>query len=116
MSSLAEKILELVESDGFSTFGWQGDPFTDAGMSAFNEAMAANRAQKIERIERLILESNQQNPRHPAHFYLLKMIAQRARHFPNFPLGYHIPEVFSAIGEEPPTPDEQSKVIGRDQA
>lgn len=40
---------------------------------------------------------------------LLRMLANRARTFPNYPLGYHIPEVFAALGEEPPKPDVQPK-------
>mgnify|MGYP001373369668 CR=1 FL=1 len=40
----------------------------------------------------------------PDYTDLLKMIAHRARSFPNFPLGHHITEVFAAIGEEPPEP------------
>lgn len=43
-------------------------------------------------------------PPAPDHTDLLKMIAHRARSFPNFPLGHHITEVFAAIGEEPPEP------------
>lgn len=38
---------------------------------------------------------------------LLKMLAHRARTFPNYPLGYHIPEVFAAIGEAPPDPEQE---------
>lgn len=37
---------------------------------------------------------------------LLRMLATRARSFPGYPLGYHIPEVFAALGEEPPQPDQ----------
>ena len=44
------------------------------------------------------------HPPAPDHTDLLKMIAHRARSFPNFPLGHHITEVFAAIGEEPPEP------------
>lgn len=33
---------------------------------------------------------------------LLRMLAHRARCFPNFPLGYHIPELFAVLGEQPP--------------
>lgn len=40
----------------------------------------------------------------PDYTDLLKMIAHRARSFPNFPLGHHITELFAAIGEEPPEP------------
>ena len=40
---------------------------------------------------------------------LLRMLANRARTFPNYPLGYHIPEVFAALGEEPPKPNVQPK-------
>jgi hypothetical protein len=32
------------------------------------------------------------------------MIANRARHFPAYPMGYHLPEVFAAAGEAPPEP------------
>lgn len=35
---------------------------------------------------------------------LLRMLAHRARCFPNYPMGYHMPEVFAAIGEQPPEP------------
>lgn len=38
------------------------------------------------------------------HAALLRMLCQRARSFPNFPMGYHMPEVFRAVGEEPPEP------------
>lgn len=51
-------------------------------------------------------------PQHPSvaapqpapvdHTPLLRMLAQRARSFPNFPIGAHIPEVFSALGEDRP--------------
>ena len=44
------------------------------------------------------------HPPAPDYTDLLKMIAHRARSFPNFPLGHHITEVFAAIGEEPPEP------------
>lgn len=37
---------------------------------------------------------------------LLRMLATRARSFPRYPLGYHIPEVFAALGEEPPEPQQ----------
>ena len=40
----------------------------------------------------------------PGQDRLLKMIAHRARTFPNYPLGYHIPEIFAAVGEVPPEP------------
>lgn len=39
---------------------------------------------------------------------LLRVLAQRARSFPNFPMGYHLPEVFAAVGEDPPTPPTSS--------
>lgn len=42
------------------------------------------------------------------HSALLRMLAHRARCFPSYPLGYHIPEVFAAIGEEPPWPSDAS--------
>ena len=38
----------------------------------------------------------------PDHSKLLKMIAHRARCFPSYPMGYHLPEVFAAVGEAPP--------------
>ncbi len=41
---------------------------------------------------------------------MLRMIATRARNFPNYPLGYHIPEVFAAVGEQPPEPQAQEPV------
>lgn len=44
----------------------------------------------------------------PDHTGLLRMIAHRARCFPSYPLGYHIPEVFSAIGEAPPQSEQPS--------
>lgn len=40
----------------------------------------------------------------PDHTALLKMLAQRARCFPTYPIGAHIPEVFAALGEAPPEP------------
>ena len=44
----------------------------------------------------------------PDHSKLLKMIAHRARCFPSYPMGYHLPEVFAAIGEVPPEPQDQA--------
>lgn len=41
-----------------------------------------------------------------AHAELLRMLATRARNFPSYPMGYHLPEVFAAVGEQPPTPPE----------
>ncbi|MGC4396030.1 hypothetical protein [Hydrogenophaga sp. T2] len=46
-------------------------------------------------------------PAQADHTDLLRMIAHRAKCFPGYPLGYHIPEVFAAIGEEPPQPAAQ---------
>lgn len=43
------------------------------------------------------------------HTALLRILARRARCFPTFPLGYHIPEVFAAIGEKPPALDPTCK-------
>lgn len=40
------------------------------------------------------------------HTELLRVLANRARCFPGFPMGYHLPEVFAALGETPPQPDE----------
>jgi hypothetical protein len=34
--------------------------------------------------------------------FILEMIASRARNFPDFPMGYHLPEVFKAVGQEQP--------------
>lgn len=54
------------------------------------------------------------HPPAPDYTDLLKMIAHRARSFPNFPLGHHITEVFAAIGEEPPEPAPAPKAITAD--
>lgn len=35
---------------------------------------------------------------------LLRMIATRAQNFPDFPIGWHIPEVFKAVGMQMPAP------------
>ena len=37
----------------------------------------------------------------------------RARNFPNFPIGYHIPEVFAAVGETPPEPTYEAEQVGK---
>lgn len=37
---------------------------------------------------------------------LLRMIATRAQTFPDFPIGWHIPEVFNAVGMQMPEPPE----------
>ena len=42
-------------------------------------------------------ESDRSNP-----MFILEMIASRARNFPDFPMGYHLPEVFKAVGQEQP--------------
>jgi hypothetical protein len=34
--------------------------------------------------------------------FVVEMIATRARNFPDFPMGYHMGELFRAIGQEPP--------------
>lgn len=56
-----------------------------------------------------------QEPKHRDHTALLQMLAKRARSFPTFPLGYHIPEVFTAVGETPPDPG-QSEGLEREPA
>lgn len=38
------------------------------------------------------------------HTALLQMLATRARNFPSYPIGQHIPEVFATLGETPPEP------------
>ena len=43
---------------------------------------------------------------------LLQMLSVRARNFPNFPIGYHIPEVFAAVGETPPEPTYEAEQVG----
>lgn len=35
-------------------------------------------------------------------FKLLKLIENRAKNFPNYPIGYHIQEIFAYLGEEQP--------------
>jgi hypothetical protein len=35
---------------------------------------------------------------------VVQMIADRARNFPEFPMGYHMGELFRVIGQEPPAP------------
>lgn len=62
-----------------------------------------------------VQQATPQEPKHRDHTALLQMLAKRARSFPTFPLGYHIPEVFTAVGETPPDPG-QSEGLEREPA